>query len=157
MELDTDNLKYVVNNWHIFPNGIIYPTSKNKFTLDNSKNIFLFSIHRNPDPLVKKLDTRIANFRVYICYSKALTEHLGYIFIPSLIPNSILRHTPISLIATNPNATFEAVENSSKENLFKTDSIEIFSLPSCGVEVITIIGQKLGVYVNFNQEKNLEK
>jgi hypothetical protein len=142
---DREALTFVRDNWHIFPTYSIYTTSE-KRNLIGANNIYLYSFHKVRRPIINVVNVKTTYFRVYEVTARSLTEPVGLIFFPTLPEGYILRHTPVVLSATGPKASSEAVQRSERKILYSKEAVEILWM-SCGVEIITDLGEKLGIHL----------
>ncbi len=141
------DFKFVSSTWELFPTKLIYRTNSNKnLIIDNSNSIYIYSIHSVKKPDIEKLDITTQFFQVYKCIDLEFTNPVGYLFIPTLPTDYIIRYTPFVLTATGPNVTEETYQSSSKEIIYKDKHISILHM-SCGCEAITDLSAKLGVFI----------
>lgn len=140
------NLKYLKKMWHIFDTYSIYQTSDSNSLLTDNSQLYIYSLHKVKKPKFKRIKLDLACFKLYEFTIKDIKEPVGFAIIPNLPNKYILRYTPLSLVATNPSATKERVENADITIIYKNQWIEVLRL-NCGVEIITDLGNKLGLYL----------
>ena len=139
------HLRYVKKVWDIFPTYTLYPTSKEKSIIPDEV-VYVYSLHKVKQPIYEEYIIQSSCFRLFIFHVKDIKEPTGYCIIPTLPNGYIIRYTPLAIVATNPEATKEAIKASEREVVYKTSSIEFLRM-SCGVEIVTDIGHRLDIYL----------
>lgn len=144
---DARTLKYLADNWKLFPSYSFYATSrKHNIILNPNKSVYIYSLHKVNDIKPMLVNTNLLYFRLYVFKKLGFSNPVGYAFIPTLPDNHIIRYTPVCITATSPKATQDAVINAERRIIYNTDWFDIMWL-SCGCEVITDLANKLGVYL----------
>lgn len=138
-------LEFVQGNWRNFPTYIIYQTScEGSLVLKPEESIFLYSIHKVKRVRIVPTLINSIFFRVFTVKALGMKEPVGFVFIPNGPEARKIRYSPISLVVTTEGATLEAIKRAEKKVLLSNDHLEMYWL-SCGVEVVTDLGAKLGV------------
>jgi hypothetical protein len=75
-----------------------------------------------------------------------MKEPVGYCFFPSIPENFKLRYTPMAISITGPTCTKDAVLKSERKLAYSNEYVDLIWL-SCGAEIVTDLGSRLGVYL----------
>ena len=145
MKRDYKIIDFIVKNWAIFPKNCFYQTGfKGELIFDNKKCIYLYSFHKIHEVKIEYYLTTLF-FRVYKIFPISLSELAGFVFIPSVPSNHKIRYTPMLISVTRPGVTEKSVLNSENKILIEDRILMLYY--SCGCELITNIGEMMGVYL----------
>lgn len=138
-------LTFVSDNWEMFPKSCFYQTSyKGELVFNNKKCIYLYSLHKIKDVRIESYLTTLF-FHVYKVFPKDFKEIAGFIFIPSIPKKYKIRYTPVLISVTGPEVNEAVIAGSESKVLIEGEVLMLWY--SCGVEVITNLGEKMGVYI----------
>ena len=145
---DKKKLKFLTNNWKVFPTKCFYKTNETtNLIFNNEKSIFLYSLHKVDYPQPISINVNSTLFRIYKFRLLEYQSPIGYSFIPNLTPKSIVRHTPYNVTHTEEGITKEDIENSSISVLMENKHFELLWF-SCGVEILTNLTLKMGCHLS---------
>ena len=140
-------LKYFSKMWNSFPLNLIYLTSEgNSLVPKKEDSVYVYSLYKVDNPFYEELKTKSVCFRIFLFTVLGIKEPVGFLFIPTLPEEYILRYTTMALVATLPNASKKSIIESNRKVLFKNSGIELIRL-TCGTEIITDLGYKMNIYL----------
>jgi len=143
--IEKKQLRFAERNWDQFSTRMIYQTScEAKLVPELHESIFVYSIHKIKEVRIIPESINSTYFKVFKAKITGLVEPAGFVFIPNRLGKNKIKYSPVSLIVTSETATVDAVSSSEKRVLLKNDYLEMYWL-SCGCEVITDLGVKLGI------------
>ena len=131
-------LKYVQDNWKIYPKEIIHETSCD-ISLISKDVLYLLSHHSIVDPYITEITTPSVYFNIYEVTKKQV---IGYIFVPNLPKKIKIKH---SVYALSTVGKYKSVKFSDRKLLFETDFFDILTYGK--VEVVTTLSKKFKVFM----------
>ena len=147
-----DALEYVKSTWRMFTPYVFFKANPSSaIKTDPTDDVYVYSIHRIPSiGLIKEIETSSICFRLFSLHMLGMTEPIGYVFMPIVPPNYIVRYTPVAIVATHPNVTAESIANSETKVFFQSEYVTLL-WKSCGVEIITDLSHKMAIHLGVTE------